>query len=259
MFVTYFPKKIHNLIYKHKKVILMKKFLLMGLTAMMTCFLVLTSLTSCGSSDDDEIQENYFLKVSVCNKGTLPDALYQEVQAELSKRVVSYTDLDMGTYHLGMSASCAESPGTVYLSGGDEYQLPKDYAYTLEFVLTDKSGKILDSRKVEKKPEEPEKADLYLHKHVRIYDKGDLTDVEVGILNLTIDGFEELNKVFYMGVNTIEEAKQDLRESLESLKETLPKDKDYTLEFYITDENEEVIYRLYLIKKNGETTVSETV
>ena len=237
----------------------MKKFLLMGLTAMMTYFLVLTSLTSCGSSDDDEIQENYFLKVSVCNKGTLPETLYQEVQTALSKRVGSFPDLDMGTYHLEMSANCAENRGTVYLGGGDEYQLPKDYAYTLEFVLTDKSGKTQDTRKVEMKPEEPEIPDLHLHKHVRIYDKGDLTDVEVGILNLTFDGFEELNKIGYMAVKTIDEAKQDLRESLESLKDSLPNDKDYTLEFYITDENEEVIYRLYLIKKNGETTISETV
>ena len=87
----------------------MKKFLLMGLTAMMTYFLVLTSLTSCGNSDDDEIQENYFLKVSVCNKGTLPETLYQEVQTALSKRVSSFPDLDMGTYHLEMSINCAEN------------------------------------------------------------------------------------------------------------------------------------------------------
>jgi hypothetical protein len=62
-----------------------------------------------------------------------------------------------------------------------------------------------------------------------------------------------------MAVKTTDEAKQQLRESLDTLKQTLPKDSDYTLEFYITNENEEVIYRLYFILKNGEASVSETI
>jgi hypothetical protein len=61
----------------------MKKFLLMGLTTMMTCFLVLTTFSSYGSNDDDEIPESYFIKASVCDKGTLPDAIYKEVQNAL--------------------------------------------------------------------------------------------------------------------------------------------------------------------------------
>ena len=42
------------------------------------------------------------------------------------------------------------------------------------------------------KPEEPEIPDLHLHKHVRIYDKGDLTDVEERIMKLTFDGFDTI-------------------------------------------------------------------
>ena len=237
----------------------MKKFLLMGLTAMMTCFLVLTTFSSCGSNDDDEIPENYFIKASVCDKGTLPDAIYKEVQNALSKRISSFSDLKMATSQLGMSSGYTESQGAVYLGGGDDYLLPREYAYKLEFQLYDKSGKTLDSRKIEMKPVTPEEPDLHLHKHVRIYDKGTLSDLQVEMLNLTFDGFEELNKISYMAVKTTDEAKQQLRDSLDTLKQTLPKDSDYTLEFYITDENEEVIYRLYFILKNGEASVSETI
>ena len=48
-----------------------------------------------------------------------------------------------------------------------------------------------------------------------------------------------------------------MKESLESLKKTLVTEKNYTLEFYLTNENDEKVYSLYLIVKNGEIIVSE--
>lgn len=75
--------------------------------------------------------------------------------------------------------------------------------------------------------------------------------------------FQIFNHQYYNEENvngrssSIEEDKQQLKESLESLKKTLMTEKNYTLEFYLTNENDEKVYSLYLIVKNGEIIVSE--
>ena len=214
----------------------------------------LVILSAC-SSDDDKDTANYYIKASVSDKGTLTDALYQEVQGALSRKANTYTDLEIAQYQLDMTSDYAQRTGVCNL-GGTDYKLPEGYTYTLEFALTDGSGKKIGSQKVEMKPNEPEKV-IKLHKQVQFVDKGTLNEAEVSLLELSLTAVNAFGNFAWMEVSSIDEGKQQLKEAIEPLKGTLNKEKDYTLEFYLTNDNNEKVYSLYLTVKYGEITLSE--
>ena len=231
----------------------MKK-MLMGAAAFCCMMMSMVILSAC-SSDDDKDTANYYIQASVSDKGTLTDALYQEVQSALSKKATGYSDLEMARYQLGMSCDYTQRTGICNLGGAD-YILPEGYTYTLEFALTDGSGKKIDSQKVEMKPNETAKV-IKLHQQVQFVDKGSLNEAEVYLLEQSFKAVNAYGNFGWIEVSSIDEGKQQLKKSLESLKETLPKDKDYTVEYYLTNESNEKVYSLYLILRYGEIIVSE--
>ena len=230
----------------------MKK-MLMDVAAFCCMMLSMVILSACDSDDDKETA--YYIKALVSDKGTLTDAFYQEIQTALSNKATNYTDLDMAQYQLDMTCDYTQRTGICNL-GGTDYKLPEGYTYTLEFVLYDASGKKIDSQKVEIKPDVPENV-IKLHKQVRFIDKGTLNEAEVYVLEQSFEALNAFGNFGWIEVSSIEEGKQQLKESLESLKKTLMTEKNYTLEFYLTNENDEKVYSLYLIVKNGEIIVSE--
>ena len=231
----------------------MKKMLMCA--AAFCCMMLSMVILSACNNDDDKDTANYYIKALVRDKGTLTDALYQEVQTALSKKATVYSDLDMAQYQLEMTCDYTQRTGICNL-GGTDYKLPEGYTYTLEFMVTDASGKKIDSQKVEMKPNEQANV-IKLHQQVQFIDKGTLNEAEVYLLEQSFEAINAYGNFGWIEVSSIEEGKQQLKESLESLKKTLQKDKNYTLEFYLTNESGAKVYSLYLIVKNGDIIVSE--
>ena len=231
----------------------MKK-MLMGAAAFCCMMISMVFLCAC-NSDDSKDSMTYYIKASVSDKGTLTDALYQEVQAALSKKANTYTDFDVAIYQLEMCSDYTKRNGICNL-GGTDYKLPEGYTYTLEFVLTDGGGKKINSRKVEMNQKEQTKV-IKLHRQVKFIDKGTLNETEIFLMEQSFEAINAYGNFGWLEYNSLDEAKQQLKESLETLKETLPKDKNYTLEFYLTNENDEKVYSLYLILKYGEMIITE--
>lgn len=107
----------------------MQKFFLSMLVVIMGSL----SVTSCGSDDDDNLLNvgNYTVGMTISDKGTMPDELYEATNLALSKM----TETLENTTEIAAKAAYEISWGAVTISG-----LDMDYDYTLEYYLKNSKG-----------------------------------------------------------------------------------------------------------------------